>query len=176
MHTAKINGQVNFGFWYTHVHVIQITEQVPEPHRHIQFAAAAGLHAGRVAVFTIMRSRQAPPGANPVFKIQGPHNASDINPMGTGPAAFRFVAEQAAPGFFLNSNHLLFQDVLPPILKKTYFLKLILMGIIFLNYNTETLLSKTAICRTKRKNPKSQSSGFFFCIGCSFFLTASSLR
>ena len=90
-----------------------------------------------------MSCRQAPAGPNPVFKIQGPDNTTDINTMRTSRITFRFMTEQATAGFFLNSNYLLFHDVplklslttiflpLPQlVLNIFYFVKIIANGIL----------------------------------------------
>jgi len=92
MHAAKINGQVRLVFRYFNMQVIQITEQIPEPYRNIQFTAAAGLHTRGIAIFAKMNGRQSSPGSHPVLKIQRPHNATCINPVRTDLTAFRFMA------------------------------------------------------------------------------------
>lgn len=76
MHAAKINGQVHLVFRYFNMQVIQITEQIPEPYRNIQFTAAAGLHTRGIAIFAKMNGRQSSPGSHPVLKIQCPHNST----------------------------------------------------------------------------------------------------
>jgi hypothetical protein len=113
MHTAKVNTQINFDFGHVHMQGVQIAEQIFDPHRYIQPAATAGTDAGCFAVLTRMNSRQTPTRPYPVLKIQRPHDASHVNPVGTGRIAFRLMAEQAAAGFFFDPYYLLFQNVPP---------------------------------------------------------------
>ena len=114
MHTAKVNTQINFDFGHVHMQGVQIAEQIFDPHRYIQPAATAGTDAGCFAVLTRMNSRQTPTRPYPVLKIQRPHDASHVNPVGTGRIAFRLMAEQAATGFFFDPYYLLFQNVPSP--------------------------------------------------------------
>ena len=113
MHAAKVNGKIDAALRHVHMQVVQLTEQVPDPHRRIQPAATAGIDAGRVAVLAIMDERQAPVRAHPVLKIQRPHDTSHIHPIGTDSTAIRLMAEQTAACLFFDPYHLLFQNASP---------------------------------------------------------------